>query len=176
METCDAYRPWHDKATHKTFIRPDSGKCLHDYFYFMDAVFGLIYLRVPTYCPFRLQFYCNGHNWLARRLTAEGFGYSMVDNAFARIDDWSRAQQLADAFSPERLHRTLDRYAGKCCPVTDVFGQSYHWSLMQVEYATDLAFRSSITLGPLYQQLVRQSVISVKADQVASFLGKKITP
>jgi hypothetical protein len=37
MEACEAYRPWHDKATHKTFIRPDSGKCLHYYFYFMDA-------------------------------------------------------------------------------------------------------------------------------------------
>ena len=176
MEACDAYRPWHDKAAHKTFIRPDSGKCLHYYFYFMDAAFGLIYLRVPTYCPFRLQFYCNGHNWLARRLTAENIDYAMVDNAFARIDDWSRAQELADAFSPERLHRTLDRYAGKCCPVADVFGQSYHWSLMQVEYATDLAFRSTTTLGPLYEQLVRESVISVKADQVASFLGRKITP
>jgi hypothetical protein len=175
MEACDAYRPWHDKATHKTFIRPDSGKCLHYYFYFMDATFGLTYLRVPTYCPFRLQFYCNGHNWLARRLTAENIDYAMVDNAFVRIDDWSRAQELADAFSPERLHRTLDRYASKCCPVADVFGQSYHWSLMQVEYATDLAFRSTTTLGPLYEQLVRESVISVKADQVASFLGKKIT-
>ena len=74
------------------------------------------------------------------------------------------------------MHRTLDRYASKCCPVSDVFGQSYHWSLMQVEYATDLAFRSAATLGPLYEQLVRESVISVKADQVASFLGRKITP
>src|SRR3954454_20651643 len=27
MEACDAYKPWHDKQTHKTFIRPDSGKC-----------------------------------------------------------------------------------------------------------------------------------------------------
>src|SRR3954464_5303918 len=26
MEACDAYKPWHDKQTHKTFIRPDSGK------------------------------------------------------------------------------------------------------------------------------------------------------
>jgi hypothetical protein len=25
MEACDAYKPWHDKQTHKTFIRPDSG-------------------------------------------------------------------------------------------------------------------------------------------------------
>jgi hypothetical protein len=47
---------------------------------------------------------------------------------------------------------------------------------MQVEYATDLAFRSTVTLGPLYEQLVRQSVLSVKAEQVASFLGRQITP
>jgi hypothetical protein len=176
MEACDSYRPWHDKPTGKTFVRPDSGKCLHYYFYFMDAAFGLIYLRVPTWSPFRLQFYCNGHNWLARRLAAEGIGYSMADNAFTRIDDWERAQELADSLSPEVLHRTLDRYAEQCCPVAEVFGQSYHWSLMQVEYATDLAFRSRATLGPLYDQLIRETVLSVKAEQVASFLGRQITP
>ena len=176
MEACDTYRPWHDKQTHKTFIRPDSGKCLHYYFYFLDARFGLIYLRVPTWAPFRLQFYCNGHNWLARQLTAQGIGYTMADNAFVRIDDWPRAQELADSLSPDQLHRVLDRYAEQCCPVSEVFGQSYHWSLMQVEYATDLAFRSAATLGPLYEQLVRQSVLSVKAEQVASFLGRQITP
>jgi len=176
MEACDSYRPWHDKATGKSFVRPDSGKCLHYYFYFLDAAFGLIYLRVPTWAPFRLQFYCNGHSWLARRLTAEGIGYTMADNAFIRIDDWPRAQELADTLSPDRLHRTLDRYADRCCPVSEVFGQSYHWSLMQVEYATDLVFRSTSTLGPLYEQLVRQSVLDVKAEQVATFLGRQITP
>ncbi len=176
MEACDSYRPWHDKASGKTFVRPDSGKCLHYYFYFMDADLGLIYLRVPTWSPFRLQFYCNGHGWLARQMTAEGIGYTMADNAFVRIDDWQRAQELADALSPDLLHRTLDGYAAQCCPVSDVFGQSYHWSLMQVEYATDLAFRSTATLWPLYEQLIRQSVLSVKAEQVASFLGRHITP
>jgi hypothetical protein len=176
MEACDSYRPWHDKASGKTFVRPDSGKCLHYYFYFMDADLGLVYLRVPTWCPFRLQFYCNGHGWLARHLTAEGIGHSMADNAFVRIDDWQRAQELADALSPDLLHRILDGYAAQCCPVSEVFGQTYHWSLMQVEYATDLVFRSTATLGPLYEQLVRQSVLSVKAEQVASFLGRQVTP
>ncbi|MPZ36402.1 MAG: MarR family transcriptional regulator [Rhodospirillales bacterium] len=47
---------------------------------------------------------------------------------------------------------------------------------MQVEYATDLVFRSTTTLAPLYEQLARQSVLSVKAEQVATFLGRKITP
>ena len=176
MEACDAYQPWHDKQTHKTFVRPDSGKCLHYYFYFLDARFGLVYLRVPTWCPFRLQFYCNGHSWLARKLTARGIGYTMADNAFVRIDDWSQAQELADAFSPDLLHRLLDRYADRCCPVCDVFGQSYHWSLMQVEYATDLAFRSAATLGSLYEHLVRETVLNVKAEHVAKFLGRQITP
>ena len=59
MEPCTSYRPWHDKETGHTYLH--SGKCLHYYFYFIDADLGLCYLRVPTWCPFRLQFYCNGH-------------------------------------------------------------------------------------------------------------------
>ena len=176
MEACDAYQPWHDKQTHKTYVRPDSGKCLHYYFYFIDRELGLVYLRVPTWAPFRLQFYCNGHSWLARHLAAQGIGFTVADNAFVRIDDWARAQALADGLSPDRLHLVLDRYAALCCPVQDVFEQSYHWSLMQVEYATDLVFRSATTLGPLYEQLTRESVLSVKAEQIATFLGRQITP
>ena len=176
MEACDAYKPWHDKQTHKTFIRPDSGKCLHCYFYFLDASFGLIDLRVPAWAPLHLQFHGTGHGWLARQMTAAGVGYTMADNAVVRIDGWRCAQELADALSPDQLHRTLDGSAERCCPVSDVFAQSCHWSLMQAEYATDLAFRSTATLGPLYDQLIRQSVLRVKAEQIASFLGRRITP
>jgi DNA-binding transcriptional ArsR family regulator len=176
MEGCTSYRPRHEAETGRGLLRPATGRCLHYYFYFIDPDFGLIHLRVPTWCPFRLQFYCNGHAWLARRLAAEGIGYTMADNAFTRIDDWERAQELADSFSPARLRRTLDRYAAQCCPVIEAFGQDYHWSLMEVEYATDLVFRSAATLGPLYEHLIRQSVLSVKAEQIASFLGQRITP
>lgn len=176
MEACDAYEPWHDKQTHRTFLRHTSGKCLHYYFYFIDEILGLIFLRVPTWCPFRLQFYCNGHSWLERSLMAAGIGYATADNAFIRIDDWTRAQELADAFSPDALHAILDRYAQQCCPVLDVFNQTYHWSLMQIEYSTDLVFRSEAVMKPLYEELTRQAILSVKAEQVATFLGKKITP
>jgi hypothetical protein len=176
MEACASYRPWHDKQTGQTTLKPAPGKCLHYYFYFIDAALGLVYLRVPTWCPFRLQFYCNGHSWLARQLTRTGIDYVMADNAFLRIDDWAKAQQLADRLSPDVLHRTLDRYAKACCPVLDVFGQTYHWSLMQVECSTDLAFRSEATLGPLYAAISREAILSVKAEQVMTFLGKKMTP
>jgi hypothetical protein len=176
MEGCDTYKPWHDKRTHQSYLRPDSSQCLHDYFYFMDEELGLIHLRVPTWSPFRLQFYCNGHSRLARQLAAEDIAFAAADNGFIRIADWQRAQDLADGFSPDQLHRVLDRYATLCCPVLDVFGQSYHWSLMQVEYATDVVFRSAATPGSLYEPLIRASVLNVKAEQVATFLGRKIAP
>ncbi len=175
METCSTYKPWHDKCTGQTSLHPATGKCLHYYFYFIDPELGLVYLRVPTWCPFRLQFYCNGHSWLARQLTVAGIDYAMADNAFIRIDDWARAQLLADHLSPDVLHRILDRYATVCCPVLDVFGQTYHWSLMQVECSTDLAFRSEAIMNPLYEAISREAILSVKVEQVMSFLGKKMT-
>jgi hypothetical protein len=69
--------------------------------------------RGRLWCPFRLQFYCNGHSWLARQLTVAGVGFTLADNAFLRIDDWERAQTLADTLSPDHLHRIL-----KKCDVT----------------------------------------------------------
>jgi hypothetical protein len=130
--------------------------------------------RGRLWCPFRLQFYCNGHSWLARQLTAAGVGFTLADNAFLRIDDWEGAQALADTLPPDHLHRILDHYAQQCCPVLDVFAQSYHWSFMQ-EYATDLVFRTPAILKPLYEQLSRQAILTVKAEHVATFLGHKIT-
>ena len=176
MEGCPSYKPWHDKASGKTFLRPELGKCLHYYFYFIDEEFGLCYLRVPTWAPFGLQFYCNGHSALAIRLKREGIDFVQEDNAFLRVADVDQAQALTDHFNPDELHRRLDRYANWLCPVLDVFGQTYHWSIRQAEYSTDLMFRSEHILVPLYDALSRQAVLAADAERVSGFLGKKITP
>jgi hypothetical protein len=174
MEACPSYRPWHDKQSHKTFLKLSSGKCLHYYFYFVDEELGLCYLRVPTWCPFRLQLYFNGHNWLARQLDKAGIGYKLLDNAFVEIDDFEAAQRIADSFPVRGLHRTLDRLARCYCPVIQQLGVKYHWTLMQVEYATDIVFRRQCDLAPLYQAIIRTAIHTVKADNVATFLGRKL--
>ena len=176
MESCPSYKPWLDKSNGHVFLRGDTGKCLHYYFYFIDEEFGLCYLRVPTWAPFGLQFYCNGHSALAIALKREGIDFVQEDNAFLRVANVERAQALADRLNPEALHRRLDRYAKCLCPVLDVFAQTYHWSLRQVEYSTDLMFRSEQILVPLYDALSRQAVLAADAERVAGFLGKKITP
>lgn len=54
MEACSAYEPRHDKQSHKTYLRSTPGKCLHYYFYFMDAEVGLCFYAcrpgVPSAC------------------------------------------------------------------------------------------------------------------------------
>lgn len=176
MEACGAYRPWHDKSTGKTYLKPDTGKCLHYYFYFMDETLGLCHLRVPTWAPFRLQFYFNGHPWLASRLARAGVAYRLMENAFISIADFGRAQALADEFSVKALHRILDGYAKRLCPVKPVFLTDYHWSIMQAEFATDIVFEDRAALAPLYQAISRAAVLAVKAEQVARFLGRALDP
>ena len=46
---------------------------------------------------------------------------------------------------------------------------------MQAEYATDVLFHRQAEFQPLYDQIVRTAVHSVKADQVAAFLGRRLT-
>lgn len=174
MEPCGSYKPWHDKRNHKTYLKPDDGKCLHYYVYFIDDDLGLCSLRVPTWCPFRLQFYCNGHSYLARQMSRRGIEYRALDNAFGWISDFAQAQKLADEFQVEMLHRKLDSFADLYCPVVKQLSLNYHWSLDQVEFATDLVFRKQSDLQVIYERLTRTAIHTVKPDNIATFLGRKL--
>lgn len=174
LEVCDTYTPWHDKPTHRTSLRPTTGKCLHYYFYFIDSELGLCYVRVPTWCPFRLQFYCNGHAWLANQLRAHGIAYELIDNAFVHIADYARANQLAASLDLVGLHARLDGFAQRFCPVIQTLHLSYSWSLYQVEYATDLVFQRQSDLQAFYPPLVETLIHTVKPENIATFLGRKL--
>jgi len=176
MEPCATYKPWHDKETHETYWKPDDGKCLHYYFYFLDEELGLGYVRVPTWLPCRLQVYFKGPNWLAAQLKKRGIGYRMLDHAFVEIDDWAQAQRVADGGQAKRIHWKLDELAKRFCPIYRDFGVAYHGSLDQCEYATDIVFRRQAELQALYGNLTRTAIHTVKPDNIATFLGNKLLP
>jgi hypothetical protein len=174
MEGCQAYRPWHNKQTHKTYVKMTQGKCLHYYFYFIDPDLGLCYLRVPTWCPFRLQFYFNGHNALAAQLQKEQITFEQIENAFLRIADFNRANECAATFDMEAVQRKLDYLAEQYCPAVKQLELSYSWSLMQAEYATDIVFKQQPTLQAIYPHLLESLIQAVKPADIASFLGRKL--
>jgi hypothetical protein len=147
------------------------------YFYFFPGCPARAGLPAgPTWAPFRLQFSCNGHNWLARRLGAEGIGYTMADMPSSALTtgaeprNWPTACRLIGCIASWIAMRNG---VVRCLTYS---GNAIIGALMQVEYATDLAFHSTATLGPLHEQLIRESVLSVKAGQIAIFLGRQITP
>jgi len=175
METCSTFKPWHDKKTGKTFLKYDMSKCLYYYYYFIDEVLGLCYVRVPTWCPFTIQIYLNGHNVLAYELKKAGIGFTIIDNAFDYIEDRVRAQQLAEEIDMQKIYEKLDEYAWKFCPVYKEFGQRFHYSIAQAEYATDIVFKRQSDLQQLYGELVKSAIHTVKPDNIATFLGHKLS-
>ena len=175
MEPCASYQPWHDKQSGRTYLRPDDGKCLHYYFYLIDEDLGLCYVRVPPWCPFRLQIYLHGHHRLARRLDRKGIGHTLLDNAFPQIEDFGRAQRIADDWPVEKLHRKLDEFALRYGPVIRELEVRYHWSLDQVEFATDIVFGRQPDWQAIYGNLTRTAIHTVKPDNVATFLGRKLS-
>lgn len=133
-----------------------------------------MYVRVPTWCPFRLQIYFNGHNYLASQLEEKNIKYSMMDNAFDHIENFEEAQRISDGIDPRMLHEIFNGLAKKYCPVYQDFKQEYHWSIMQIEYATDIVFKEQKDLQNIYDELIATATHTVKPDNIATFLGRKL--
>ena len=176
MESCTTFKPWHDKTTGKTGLKLAPGKCATFYFYLMDEELGLIYVRVPTWLPCRLQLYFNAHHWLARQLQREAITFRMQDNAFVECSDWKRAHELAQCFQVARWEKKFHELAARFCPVVEKFTHGYYWSVMQVEYSLDVVFAKREVLAPLYEQLSREAMLTVRVPDMARFWDKRFSP
>ena len=98
----------------------------------------------------------------------------MVDNAFDYIEDFEKAQKISDMLDVSKLFKKLDWLSKLYCPVHEEFGETYHWSMMQVEYATDIVFDSSATLKPVYEDLIATAIHTVKPANICTFFGQKL--
>jgi|WetSurMetagenome_2_1015567.scaffolds.fasta_scaffold135343_1 hypothetical protein len=173
MERCRCFKVGKNAKTGFLQLQWSPGKCQHFYVYFMDAEFGLCHLRIPTWAPFRLQFCCNGHDWLERQMRAAGIRFQKADNCFTRVSDFAAAQALLKKFEPQRLHRMLDQMAACWVAVHGRFGHSLHWSVYQAEWSTDIVFQNDRVLPELYRQIVRTAAIEVGCADIYRFMGKK---
>jgi len=178
LEVDNSFDIFRNKETHKLELVQRKRKCLHIYFYFIDELLGLCHFRVQTFFPFKVQIYFNGHEKLACDLDNAGISYQKDDNCFTWIDDLVKAQEFADNLDVAKLHALFDKWVNKYVPVLKQLRQkwqlSYHWSTKQIEYATDVIFKSQQKLDNIFEQLLQYAVISVLPNDIMSFLGKKL--
>jgi len=175
MESCRCFKVVKNHKTGYLELQWKPGKCLHYYVYLMDPEYGLCYLRIPTWAPFRLQFYFNGHDWLQRCMDSEGITYRKADNCFVNISDFKRAQSIVDSLDVHLLHQRLDQFARHFVAVHDRWGQGLHWSIFQAEWATDIVFKSNRILPGLYEELIRTAAIEIKCSDIYGFLGRRLS-
>jgi len=179
LEVCSSFDIFKNKEDYKLELVQRPRKCLHFYFYFIDAELGLCYFRVQSFFPFRVQIYFNGREQLAGKLDQANISYQKSDNCFTAIDDFETAQQLADELDVAKLHASFDAWAEKYVTILPKLRQkwqlSYHWSIRQIEYAYDILFKSQDKLDAIYKQLLQYITLSAMPEDIMSFLGKKLS-
>jgi len=175
MELSMTYSPWHDKNTGKTYLVNDQTKCLHYYFYFIDRMLGLCFIKVPTIAPFKTTLYFNGHALLETKLKKRNIEYEKKDNAFTCISDFCEAQKLSDNIKVEDIHSAFDVFSARYCPLPEDWALHWNYTIGQVEYSMDIVFKNSETLEPVYENIIKTAMHTVTPEDIASFLGKRFS-
>src|SRR5438093_474920 len=70
----------------------------------------------------------------------------------------------------------MGELALKYCPEYKQLALHYHWFIKQAEYATDIVFKKQSALQPLYTELVATAIHTVQPQNIATFLGQKLSP
>ena len=93
-----------------------------------------------------------------------------------RIDDCRRAQRFADRFVKKNFPRILEAFARKVNPLLNdlLQGMQHYWVIDQAEYATDILFKDRAALKDLYPNLLRHATVCFSAEDVLTFLGRKL--
>lgn len=153
-------------------------KHLHYYLYYQDAELGLMFVRIQSWWPFKVQIYINGREWLAKQMDHEGIGYVRADNCFLEIDDLARVQALCDKFAHRQWERVWNAFASRINPLLEEVkswtGKGYYWSIQQAEIATDLMFKDVKTVDDLLPELFHETLLAFSAEDVMRFLGRKL--
>lgn len=177
LETCSSYRVGKDRVSKQLSLRPETRKCLHYYFYYIDPEFGWMFVRLQTWLPFTVEVYVNGHHYLARQLDRAGVCYQQADNCFRQIDDVPRAQALFDHLITYPWERWLDGLARRVNPLLAEERElylHYEWTLRQSEVATDVLFRDAAAVQSFYPRWVDHALKQFSCQDVLRFLGRRV--
>jgi hypothetical protein len=174
VESCRTFTVRGDRATKRLRLVQEDRKCTHLYFYWLDADFGLIHVRLQTWLPLAVQVYVNGREWLARRLTRAGLTYERHGNAVIPAD-LVAAGTVSEELLRFRWEPWLSRYARQVNPWltgASMLFNGYYWSVRDSEFATDVIFRTAADLRALYPRLLHHAIEHFQTGDILRFLGR----
>lgn len=137
-----------------------------------------MFLKIQTWFPYNVQIYINGREWLSKSLDAHSIAYEKYFNSFSYIEDFDKAQKLADTFLNKRLSDSLDAILKPFqCLLPDIqetMNHCYYWCIDQCEFATDINFKNREDLSIFYKSLVETTYFTFSSEDIYSFFGRNI--
>ena len=178
VEICNTMTVKPNHETEKLEVTSRATKCKHYYFYYNDEEFGLMYLKIQTWFPYNVQIYINGREYLSKLLDKNNTKYEMYNNSFSYIEDFNKAQQLADNILNQKISDSFDGLIEKINvhlpKIKKIFSHSYYWCIDQCEFATDINFKSRDDLNLFYKTLVETTYFTFSSEDIYSFFGRNV--
>jgi len=178
VELCNTITVAPNRKSQKLEIASRPTKCKHYYLYYNDAEFGWMYLKIQTWFPYNIQIYINGREYLSKLLDKNNIKYEMYNNSFSYVEDYDKAQQLADDILNKKISDSFDgivKNINNLLPnIQNIFHHSYYWCIDQCEFATDINFKSREDLANIYKTLVETAYFTFSSQDIYSFFGRKI--
>jgi len=179
VELCDTMTVVSNKDLKKLEVASRKTKCKHYYLYYNDLEFGWMFIKIQTWFPYNVQIYINGREYLSKLLDKENINYQMYNNSFSYIEDYNKAQDLADSILNKDISSSLD---GLIKPINNLLpniqetvGHSYYWCVAECEFATDITFKSRSDLEKIYKPLVETSFFTFSSSDIYSFFGRNVS-
>ena len=178
VQICNTMTVKPNKESHHLKISSKSTKCKHYYLYYNDEEFGFMYLKIQTWFPYNIQIYINGREYLSKVLAKNNIKYEMYNNSFSYIEDFEKAQELADGILSKKLSDSFDGMAKKINnllpEIERIFNHTYYWCIDQCEFATDINFKSREDLSNIYKPLVENAFFTFSSQDIYSFFGRRL--
>ena len=179
VEICNTMTVKPNHETQQLEVTSKPTKCKHYYFYYNDSEFGLMYLKIQTWFPYNVQIYINGREYLSKLLDKNNVKYEMYNNSFSYIEDFDKAQELANNILNQKISSSFDgliKQINNLLPnITKIFSASYYWCIDQCEFATDINFKSRSDLENIYKTLVETTYFAFSSEDIYSFFGRNIS-
>src|SRR5438093_2259966 len=177
VELCRSFTVGPNRQTKHLELRQQPTKCLHYYHYWLDAQLGLCHVRLQTWLPFTAFVCVNGRDILARQLDQAGLKYVQRDNCFTAVADVEQAQALLHEQVSWDWSVRLQRLLTASHPHWRQWPgmeRPYYWSAEELEWATDVLFRSRAALARWMPRFVHHGLEVLHSADVLRFLGRPL--
>ncbi len=178
VELCNTMTVKPNHVTQQLEVTSRPTKCKHYYFYYNDKEFGWMFLKIQTWFPYNVQIYINGREYLSKIFDKENIKYEMYNNSFSFIEDFVKAQKLADGILNKKISDSFDGLVSQInnhLPnIENIFNHSYYWCIDQCEFATDINFKSRNDLSLFYKTLVETAYFTFSSEDIYCFFGRNV--